>query len=83
VTNCRRQTVPLIIIINVIICVGRGACAEALYDFEAENDTELPFHERDMITLLSRIDDNWYEGSVRGRTGLFPVNYVKVVVDLP
>jgi len=65
------------------VCVGSGACAEALYDFEAENESELPFREGDMITLLSRIDGNWFEGSVRGKTGLFPVNYVKVIVDLP
>jgi len=60
-----------------------GPCAEAMYDFEAENDAELAFREGDKITLLRRIDDNWYEGSVHGKTGLFPVNYVKVIVDLP
>jgi len=67
----------------VCMFLGGGPCAEALYDFEAENSTELEFREGDIITLLSRIDDNWYEGSIRGRTGLFPVNYVKVIVDLP
>ena len=65
-----------------VVCVG-GARAEALYDFEAENEAELPFREGDMITLLARIDANWYEGSLRGRTGLFPVTYVKVTSDLP
>ena len=60
-----------------------GPRAEALYDFEAENDAELAFREGDKITLLSRIDDNWYEGSVRGKTGLFAVDYVRVIVDLP
>ena len=62
---------------------GSGACAEALYDFEAETDMELAFREGDKITLLARVDDNWFEGSVHGRTGLFPVNYVRVIVDLP
>ena len=33
--------------------------------------------------LKKQIDDNWYEGSLGGKSGYFPVNYVKVLVALP
>nr|XP_015840842.1 PREDICTED: endophilin-A isoform X5 [Tribolium castaneum] len=63
--------------------MNRQPCCTALYDFDPENPGELGFKENDVITLLNKIDENWFEGSLHGRTGYFPVNYVKVDVPLP
>ena len=57
-------------------------CCKALYDFESETDQELSFREGDTILLTAQLDDNWYEGTLNGQAGMFPVAYVQVVVPI-
>ncbi|BES96761.1 Cofilin/tropomyosin-type actin-Hypothetical protein protein [Nesidiocoris tenuis] len=57
-----------------------GLKAEALYDYQAADDTEISFDPGDIITHIERIDPGWWQGlSPDGSYGLFPANYVQLL----
>ncbi len=56
----------------------RGKSATAIYDYEAAEDNEINFVTGDTITEIDFVSDDWWSGTVRGRTGLFPGNYVQL-----
>ncbi|XP_076588613.1 endophilin-A3b [Chaetodon auriga] len=58
-------------------------CCRAVYSFHPNREGELDFSEGDIIVLTNQVDANWYEGTLGGQSGLFPVNYVEVLVPLP
>jgi hypothetical protein len=33
----------------------------------------------EFVVLLRRVDDNWYEGRIGARQGIFPVIYVEII----
>lgn len=53
---------------------GIGQCT-ALYDYTAQDKTEISFKEGDVITVLTKADDGWYMGEINGQKGLFPSTY--------
>uniref|UniRef100_A0A8D0CAG2 Neutrophil cytosol factor 4 n=1 Tax=Salvator merianae TaxID=96440 RepID=A0A8D0CAG2_SALMN len=57
--------------------------AEALFDFTGANKLELSFRKGDLIYLLSRVNKDWLEGTVRDATGIFPSAFVGIIKDLP
>lgn len=61
----------------------RMPCARALYNFAGQNDHELTFNTGVSIRLLRRIDDNWLEGQLGGKVGIFPANHVKIELGSP
>lgn len=49
---------------------------KALYDFIAEEQDELNFRAGDIIEVVDQPESFWWVGQLRGRTGLFPTNYI-------
>lgn len=57
--------------------------AEALFDFTASTKLELSFKKGDLIYLLSKVNKDWFEGTVGDATGIFPSAFVNVIKELP
>ncbi|XP_072112154.1 SH3 domain-containing protein 19 isoform X1 [Mobula birostris] len=56
--------------------------ALVLHDFTADQNDELNLKAGDTVYLLKKLDKDWYSGKCKGHTGIFPANFVKVLVDL-
>ncbi|KAJ8789391.1 hypothetical protein J1605_021918 [Eschrichtius robustus] len=50
----------------------------ALYRFQALEPNELDFEVGDKIRILGTLEDGWLEGSLKGRTGIFPYRFVNI-----
>ncbi|KAL1505467.1 hypothetical protein ABEB36_005033 [Hypothenemus hampei] len=54
---------------------------KALYDFRMNNDEEegcLAFNKGNVINVIRRVDENWAEGKLDGRIGIFPLAFVEM-----
>ncbi|KAJ3056601.1 Unconventional myosin-Ie [Rhizophlyctis rosea] len=49
----------------------------ALYDYDASEADELSFKAGDIIAVVSKEDEGWWTGTLRGKKGLFPANYTE------
>ena len=53
----------------------------ALFDFQPSEPGELQFKKGDIIAVLESVYKDWWKGSLRGHTGIFPLNYVEKLAD--
>nr|XP_034972711.1 SH3 domain-containing kinase-binding protein 1 isoform X2 [Zootoca vivipara] len=56
---------------------------KVLFSYEAQNEDELTIKEGDIVTLVNKecIDTGWWEGELNGRRGVFPDNFVKLLIS--
>ncbi|XP_055986553.1 SH3 domain-containing YSC84-like protein 1 [Sorex fumeus] len=59
-------------------CSSQPIEVTALYSFQGQQPGDLNFQAGDKITVISKTDSHfdWWEGKLRGQTGIFPANYV-------
>ncbi|XP_050429500.1 uncharacterized protein LOC126838814 isoform X3 [Adelges cooleyi] len=55
--------------------------ARAKFNFLAQTNMELSLVKGELVVLTRRVDNNWYEGRIGSRKGIFPVSYVTVLVE--
>ncbi|XP_068583801.1 SH3 domain-containing protein 19 isoform X2 [Cebidichthys violaceus] len=60
-----------------------GPRCVARFDFEGENSDELSFSEGDVIQLKALVGQDWARGQIGASMGIFPLNFVEVIEDLP
>ncbi|XP_042193042.1 sorbin and SH3 domain-containing protein 1 isoform X3 [Callorhinchus milii] len=55
--------------------------AIARFTFTGDTPVEMSFRKGERISLIRRVDENWFEGKVSGTTrqGIFPVTYVEII----
>lgn len=52
---------------------------KARFNFQQTNEDELTFTKGDIIGVTRQEDGGWWEGTLNGKTGWFPSNYVREV----
>ncbi|KAN0140158.1 SH3 domain containing protein [Lactarius tabidus] len=56
-----------------------GEWAEAKYDYSGQESGDLDLREGDRVLVTERTSSDWWTGEINGRSGLFPMSYVKLL----
>jgi hypothetical protein len=53
-----------------------------VYDYQAAAEDEVTFDPGEILEDVEIVDEGWWIGTVNGSRGLFPFNYVELIVEL-
>jgi len=70
------KEVPLVTV-SERVRMGDPVLVRAVFKFKGTNNDELKFKKGDIITITQKEDGGWWEGTLDGKTGWFPSNYVE------
>ncbi|KFV61496.1 SH3 domain-containing protein 19 [Dryobates pubescens] len=61
----------------------KGPRCIARFEYIGDQKDELSFSEGETIILKEYVNEEWAKGELRGTSGIFPLNFVEVIEDLP
>ncbi|NWX42395.1 SH319 protein, partial [Steatornis caripensis] len=61
----------------------KGPRCVARFEYIGDQKDELSFSEGETIILKEYVNEEWAKGELRGTSGIFPLNFVEVIEDLP
>lgn len=62
---------------------GLDLHCKAMFDYSSDVPDDLSFNTGDVIKVKKKISEEWFEGEINGRVGMFPAAYVEIVKDMP
>lgn len=51
------------------------------FSYAADNDDELSLDTGDIVEVLGEEEDGWWSGTLKGKTGVFPNNFVEEISE--
>ncbi|NXF92559.1 SH319 protein, partial [Eubucco bourcierii] len=63
--------------------INKGPRCIARFEYIGDQKDELSFSEGETIILKEYVNEEWAKGELRGTSGIFPLNFVEVIEDLP
>ncbi|XP_004696752.1 E3 ubiquitin-protein ligase SH3RF2 [Echinops telfairi] len=77
------QSSPFRLVPNIKFHMDGVPRAKALCNYRGQSPGDLRFNKGDVVLLRRQLDENWYQGEINGVSGIFPVNSVQVIKQLP
>ncbi|BFZ25337.1 hypothetical protein BsWGS_28375 [Bradybaena similaris] len=56
---------------------------KVLFEYKKENDDELELAVGEILDFHKEVEDGWWEGSLNGKVGVFPSNFVEMLEETP
>ncbi|XP_024272073.1 SH3 domain-containing kinase-binding protein 1-like isoform X1 [Oncorhynchus tshawytscha] len=56
---------------------------KASFSYVPQNEDELELKIGDVIHILGEVEEGWWQGSLNGKTGMFPSNFTRELEDTP